>query len=529
MHRFAYVFISHAVVNLPTQLLGQPHTDQSTLEQSARSRSQSTELFKRDTVADVRVLGRVRLSRATEESTSAERQREEITAWADRNDHTVIGWAEDLDVSGGIDPFDTPGLGPWLRDRHHEWDILAAWKLDRVSRRAIPMGKMFGWLLDNDKTLVCTSDSIDLSTPMGRLIAYVIVTIAEGELEAIRDRNRASQRKLRELGRWGGGKPIYGYEPRPRPDGGWGLVPDPHSSAVLLRIIEKTLNGQSLTAIADELTASGELTPNDYIRKRAGKEPTGHAWTGNNISRILRSPSLLGYATHGGVTVRDDDGMPIAKGPALITRSVYDQLQETLDQRSVVSSTRTRKTSPLLGVLTCAVCGKHMHHRRVSGQYRYYLCRNGHDVNSMRAELVEEAVEDTFMHHLGDRQVKQRVFVPAEDHEIELAEAQRAVEEISTLLGTMSSDTVRTRLTKQLTALDGRIRELEQLPVREAGWDYRETGETYRDAWVAADTDGRRQLLLRSGITVAAAVRGKTRTTGGAWEFRFNVPDEVLP
>jgi site-specific DNA recombinase len=80
----------------------------------------------------MRVLGRLRLSRSTEESTSIERQREIVQQWADANGHSVVGWAEDIDVSGAVDPFDTPQLGPWLGHRVTEWDILCAWKLDRL-------------------------------------------------------------------------------------------------------------------------------------------------------------------------------------------------------------------------------------------------------------------------------------------------------------------------------------------------------------------------------------------------------------
>ena len=151
-----------------------------------------------DAASGLRVLGRIRLSRVTEESTSVERQRELIQQWADSNDHAIVGWAEDLDVSGGVDPFDTPGLGPWLTDQEkiHQWDILCSWKLDRISRRAIPMHKVFGWLQENEKTLVCVSDNIDLSNWVGRMVASVIAGVAEGELEAIRERTRGSQKKL---------------------------------------------------------------------------------------------------------------------------------------------------------------------------------------------------------------------------------------------------------------------------------------------------------------------------------------------
>jgi site-specific DNA recombinase len=102
----------------------------------------------------LRVLGRLRLSRSTEESTSIERQREVIQQWADSGGHTVVGWAEDLDVSGAVDPFDTPALGEWLSRRAPDWDVLCAWKLDRLGRDAIRLNKLFGWAIDHGKTVV---------------------------------------------------------------------------------------------------------------------------------------------------------------------------------------------------------------------------------------------------------------------------------------------------------------------------------------------------------------------------------------
>jgi len=39
----------------------------------------------------------------------------------------------------------------------------------------------------------------------------VIAGVAEGELEAISSRNLGSQKKVRQLGRWHGGVPPYGY------------------------------------------------------------------------------------------------------------------------------------------------------------------------------------------------------------------------------------------------------------------------------------------------------------------------------
>jgi site-specific DNA recombinase len=477
----------------------------------------------------MRVLGRVRLSRATEESTSVERQRELIEAWVKANDHEIVGWAEDIDVSGSVDPFDTSGLGPWLTaERRDEWDILAVWKLDRLGRDAIRLNALFGWALDNGKTITSCTEGIDLSTPVGRLIANVIAFLAEGEREAIRERTAASQKKLRESGRWGGGKIFYGYKAAERDDAGWELVPDEHAAEVLAGIIEKVLAGQSTESIARELNESEELSPLDYQLHRAGKPTKGRRWSNAHLRQQLRSKSLLGHMTHGGSTVRDDSGMPVLKGPPLIDQDTFDRLQSVLDARSFKVSNRSTNASPLLGVAFCGWCGKPMHirqHRRGDKVYRYYQCTGGADgsvkshadVNIVKADELEDECESLFLGVYGGENVKEKVFIPAEDHQRQLDEAVRAAGEITPLLGAAASDTMRRLYLSQLEALDRRISELEKLPVSSARWEWREQPDTYADVWVKSDVEERRQLLMKRKVRVeASASKGEGRYRGPA-------------
>ena len=489
----------------------------------------------------MRVLGRVRLSRATEESTSVERQREIIQTWADQNGHDIIGWAEDLDISGSVDPFDTPSLGPWLaEDRLPEWDILCSWKLDRLARRAIPLHRLFGLCQDHDKTLVCVSDNIDLSSWVGRLVASVIAGVAEGELEAIRERARGSQRKLRELGRWAGGVVFYGYRPVPREGAaGWVWDIDPHASSVIDEIVEKVLDGRSVESIARDLNDRDEPSPSDYNRIRAGKPARDKRWTTNGIKQLLRNPSMLGHTTHRGQTVRGDDGAPVLKGPALVDPDRYDRVQSALDARSFSVTNRSTGAGPLLGVAFCGYCQRQMHtrrnHSRAGNTYRYYQCSGGrsagtgvadHPPNIVRAEELEALVEDGFLYAHGDEQVRERVYVRASDHTIELNEAQKALDEITTLLGATTSASARSRLSVQYRALDSRVAELEQLPTEEARWEWQKKDYTYADAWAGADTEARRQMLIRRGVTAAVKVHDRIPRRSRGWvELTIHTPE----
>lgn len=448
-----------------------------------------------------RVLGRIRLSRVTDESTSAVRQREIITGWAKSNDHEIVGWAEDLDVSGSVDPFQAPALGRWL-ERPDDWDILCAWKLDRLGRRAIQLNKLFGWTLENRKTLVCVSDNIDLSTWVGRLVASVIAGVAEGELEAISERNRASRRKLLESGRWTGGGVPYGLTPVPAESGGWTLDIDQEQAAVIRRMVSEVVAGSSIEAVSEH----------------CGKHPST-AWA------MLRSRHLIGHATYGRRTVRDRDGNPVLSSPPILSIAEWDRLQSALDSRSK-NGGRTRATSPMNGVVTCYVCGQNLFHktyRRNGNVYRYYHCRDSTHSAMVRAEDVEGILEDAFLTALADKPVKERVFVAGQSHADELEQAERAVDELSDLLGTMTSDRMRQRLTEQLTALDRRIAELEQLPDQPSGWVLKDTGITFNSEWENSDQDERRRLLLRSGITFAVRRTPKTNKL----EYRLYTPDDA--
>jgi site-specific DNA recombinase len=484
----------------------------------------------------MRVLGRIRLSRVTDETTSPERQREIIESWASANDHTIVGWAEDLDVSGSMDPFETPELGQWLRQpKMSEWDILCAWRLDRVARRAIPLHKLFGFCMDEKKTLVCVSDNIDLSTWVGRLVASVIAGVAEGELEAIRERTKASVKKLRELGRYAGGKALYGYRPEQHPDGGWSLVPDDEVKPILEEIIERTIAGQSLNSIALDLTSRGIPTPDDYQRIRSGKAPRGATWAQQTLHRFLKSPSMLGHTIHQDRPVLDDEGELIMKAEPLVSQHTYDQLQLALRARPR-SGPRKRTTgaSPLLGVALCLECEMPLYlkvskHRdkEIVRVYRYYRCRDGHG-QLMVAETVELLLETAFLDEVGDVEVCDRVFIPAEDHQNALEAAVASVDELSSLLGTLTSNTAKERVRKQMKALDFKIAELEQLPESESRFEYRPTGKLYREVWEQSDEQERRQLLLKSGITATVFLEGKVANgSPGSFTFHLRVPEQV--
>ncbi|MGY4869798.1 recombinase family protein [Mycolicibacterium elephantis] len=485
------------------------------------------------------LLGRLRLSVASDESTSIERQRELVTAWAESNGHNVIGWAEDVDVSGSVDPFDTPQLGDWLNNRADEFDVIATWKLDRLSRNSIKLNKLFGWCLDHDKTVVSTSEAIDLGTPVGRLIANVIAFLAEGELEAIRERTISSRRKLREAARWPGGKPPYGYRAVDNPDGyGKVLEIDPHAHKVVRRIVDELLNGVPLARIAAELNREGVVSPADHYRvcNEGEDADTGSPWRTWPMRHMLLSPTLVGHAHLGGVTVRDDQGNPVLMAKEPLVSDDERQLIAAELQRAEGAPRERGTPAALIGIAACWFCETPLTSTRLTKtlktgvkHYRYYRCPNNCSA-LIPTDAAEEHVERALLDAFGDEDVTERVWVPGDSNEAELKAAVAAFDELSSAAGKMTSRTATERLQRQLAALDARIAELESTPVREGRYEHRPTGETYRQALekTAEDPDERRALLKRVGVTLRMGViDGSLHTHPVALGDRLTLPKGI--
>jgi hypothetical protein len=83
---------------------------------------------------------------------------------------------------------------------------------------------------------------------------------------------------------------------------------------------------------------------------------------------------------------------------------------------------------------------------------------------------------------------------------------------------------MRSRLNEQMLALDSRIEALEKLPARESGWDFKETGVLFKDAWNTGTQEQRRELLLRAGITYRTKRTPGTKMIHG----EIYIPDEIL-
>lgn len=452
--------------------------------------------------AEVRVLGAVRLSKMRDESTSPERQRAQVEAWAQLHGHAVTAISEDTDVSGKVPATLRPGLGPWLTDPalRSQWDVLVAAKMDRITRSVADLCDLIEFCDKHGKVLVSVSESFDLSTPAGRMVAHILASVAQFERERIGERRAEAAMALQKVARWQGGRFLFGYRPE-RNRSGWLLVPDPDTAPAVAWMAERIVRGQSATSLARDLEDRGIKTP------RGGKH-----WSAEVVIGVLRNPALTGQVHWRGEVVRNDDGVVVRREPVL-DDAMWARVQVALDQNSQVRGHR-RDASLLLRVAFCGRCGSplHRHVRKLRNRsYDHYACAarlasGGRKCQEpyFRTEVLEHVIEAVLLSSAGDVPMMIKQVTPAHDRSADIAAKEEALAHLQERIISAREPSLFGFFEETAGKLLADLAALRAEPARPETVSWLRTGQTFGEYWDALSEAERHEFLLRSAIRVHA-------------------------
>jgi len=459
----------------------------------------------------MRLLPCVRLSVLGDASTSPERQIEKIEIYARLGEHELVPITEtdyDLDVSGSVNPFERPGLGPWLRDdRLGMWDAICVAKLDRLTRSLFDFVTLISWLEARGKTLVCLDPVLDLSTPAGRAFASVAMSFAEFERETIAARVRDAYQKLQATGKYAGGQVPFGYRPVKLAKG-WGYEPDPEYGPIVAEMADRYVRYESLGSIARWLNKAGVPTPWNVTRIRNGKPVKDSIWTTASVRKILRSEAILGATVMtDGTPVRDESGVIVYRAEALVSHNVWERVQARLRANPVSAKVNSWM---LAGIVFCAVCEAAMYSSGAiygGKRYSYYCCvhslrRDGMcTARRVKADELERTISDQLLALVGDVELTEGKLVPGRDYTEDIA---RVADQIAHLyreltLGAVAGKDVRSDQ-KALQRAEDELRRLHALTPVEARVEPVRTGQTFRQRWESLDRVGRNEFLRSAGV-----------------------------
>ena len=304
---------------------------------------------------------------------------------------------------------------------HKQFDIIAAYKIDRISRNTLDFLTMFEKLKLNDIELVSVTEGFDANTPAGRMMMSMISSIAEMERANIAQRVKDNMFELAKLGRWSGGTPPTGYRSVKVIEGG--------KSAVYLEVIEEYIpliknvfymasKGYTTYQIANEVNISSKTISNIL------KNPTymisdeqGSLFLKSIGYNIFGVENGNGYLTYNrrprknGKKLTNSTSMiaSISLHKGIVTSNEWIEAYTKINSRFTEAKPRVSQLTFLSHLVKCK-CGSGMYvapgHRRKDGRRTlYFRCSNKKnggkcDCGFLKILDVENTLLNTFMIYL---------------------------------------------------------------------------------------------------------------------------------
>lgn len=310
-----------------------------------------------------------------------DRQREEVTRLVESRGWTAVAEFVDNDVSA-LSRKPRPQFSAMMqRVDAGEFDVIVSRHMDRLLRRLSEFESVLERCQKVGAVIVTAADGVDTSTDGGRLVARILSSVAQGEVERKGARQRSAAAQAAAQGRWVGGRRAFGFEAD-------GVTIREDEAALIKQGYADVLAGESLNEIARRWAATGAVT--SY----------GSQWSRMAVKDVLTNPRHAGLrryrAQEDRAAIRRNPELGItgaAEWPAIIDEPTWRAAVRVLCDPSRLTRVTGAK-GLLTGLATCGVCGKKVHcggGRRPG--VRTYRCMSGAHVTRM-AEPVDHYVSE---------------------------------------------------------------------------------------------------------------------------------------
>jgi site-specific DNA recombinase len=293
-------------------------------------------------------------------------------------------------------------------------------KLARLSRNNRELLEFADLFQKADADLVSLAESIDTSTPAGRMFYNMLAAMANWEREEIASRVQASVPIRAKLGKPLGGPAPYGYA--------WvekKLVIDNAEAPIRILIYSLYQKHKRCRTVARMLNDMGHRTRN------------GSHWSGTTVERLLRDTTAIGskranYTRQSNVhtgawELKPESDWVYHEVEALISRDLYDECVGHLDSLRLRGKRVVRQSVNLFSGYAHCRCG---HKMIVPSQCRKYVCRG------CKNRIPMDTLEECFLAEIS------AAGITGADVESRKRQAATKIEELSSLINA-HHDTIR--------------------------------------------------------------------------------------
>jgi site-specific DNA recombinase len=160
-------------------------------------------------------------------------------------------------------------------------DVVLVWHTDRLHRSNAELEDYINVVEPREiATETVVGGLIDLNTPMGRMVARQLCTIARYESEHRAERVAMARERQARQGKFGGGRRPYGFEAD-------GVTVNANETTVIKRMADAVMAGVPLRSIARDLRKLGIPTASGTTQ-----------WTPETVRDVLLRPRNAGFMVH---------------------------------------------------------------------------------------------------------------------------------------------------------------------------------------------------------------------------------------
>lgn len=274
---------------------------------------------------------------------------------------------DDGGFSGGNT--DRPGLKKLMEDiRAGKIDVVVVYKIDRLSRSLFDFADLLSEFEKHGVSFVSTTQLIDTSTPMGRMMLGILMTFAQYEREVTTERIRDKISATKKKGMWVGGRVPFGYRLENHK-----LVPDPVEAERVRFLFKRYVECGSPTLVAREMNAKGWRTH------------VGNLWIAQVVRKTLVQHVYIGKVFYKGEVYEGEHD-------AIVDEAVWKEARRMATENPPMACRpRIEDGAPLRGVLYCKKCGRPMQYTfsQKAGKFRYayYLCSRAKKASEQCCEV----------------------------------------------------------------------------------------------------------------------------------------------